>query len=168
MVAEWVVLAAVAWLPRFGLNAAFGMALAGVYFAWLTRFWRQQLLLGRAWTTAGRLIPFAGGAAAACALLLAGLVGVWALERHAWRPAGWQWFWVIVTIVLAAGLARRLAARSSPPMGSGSPALGLVRVGAALAAGGAALVLLTLAVSRPPAGGAADAAPPATESTRGR
>lgn len=164
MVAEWIVLAAGTWLPHFGLNAVFGAALAGVYFAWLTRFWRQQLLHGRAWTTTGRLIPLAGAAAAACALLLAGLVAARAIDRDAWRPAGWDWFWIILTIVLAAGLARRLAARPAEAARGGAAA-GLVRLSAALAAGAAALILLALAVSRP----AADSrghAPDSMESTR--
>lgn len=169
LVAEWTVLAAGTWLPGFGLNAAFGVALAGVYFAWLARFWRQQLLHGRAWTTTGRLIPFAGAAAAACALLLAALVGMRTIERHAWQPAGWQWFWVVVTIVLAAGLARRLAARPDQSASVGQPAAAMVRLGGALAAGAAALVLLALAVSRPAAIGAAPGSgPAATENPRGQ
>jgi hypothetical protein len=45
-----------------------------LWLTWLARFWEQQLLEGRAWTTAGRLIPMAravGGVAASAAFTIA-------------------------------------------------------------------------------------------------
>lgn len=63
------------WLASDGTGALSGLALCGCYFLWLGRFWEQQLWQGRAWTTAGRLIPTVrrlGRAAAAAAALVAG------------------------------------------------------------------------------------------------
>jgi len=37
-----------------------GLALAAALWTWLTDVWQQQLDHGMAWTTTGRLIPFAG------------------------------------------------------------------------------------------------------------
>lgn len=54
-----VVAACSAWLADDGLGAMIGIILAGGYLLWLARFWHQQLDDGRAWTTAGRLIPSA-------------------------------------------------------------------------------------------------------------
>ena len=42
------------------LNAVlFGLWVAIAHWRWLARFWQQQLLDGAAWTTAGRMIPYA-------------------------------------------------------------------------------------------------------------
>lgn len=54
-----IVAACTAWLADAGLGAMIGIILAGGYLLWLARFWHQQLDEGRAWTTAGRLIPSA-------------------------------------------------------------------------------------------------------------
>ncbi|TWT44292.1 hypothetical protein RAS1_07020 [Phycisphaerae bacterium RAS1] len=59
-----VVSADLAWLPRSDLSGARGVLIAGVYMLWLSRFWSQQLLDGRPWTTTGRLVPMARRAAA--------------------------------------------------------------------------------------------------------
>ena len=65
-------------VPRtwFGVRdpaASIGLSLAALWMLWLAQFWKQQLLNGQAWTTAGRLIP----ATRVCMLLLTGgmLVG---------------------------------------------------------------------------------------------
>lgn len=68
-----VVSADLAWLPRSDLSAARGLLVAGIYMLWLARFWSQQLLDGRPWTTTGRLVPMArnlGVLAAPAALVM--------------------------------------------------------------------------------------------------
>lgn len=64
-VALWIVSASLAWLPG-GVEptdllahprTAAGLSAAAIFLNWLARFWAQQLRDGRAWTTAGRLIP---------------------------------------------------------------------------------------------------------------
>ncbi|MBL8878228.1 MAG: hypothetical protein JNG88_03830 [Phycisphaerales bacterium] len=54
---------AVDWLPMGGAGGLTGLGLAGFLVFWLSRFWRQQLLDGVAWTTTGRLVPKAAGVA---------------------------------------------------------------------------------------------------------
>lgn len=61
-----------AWAGGGAAALLTGVAIAGAWLLWLARFWRQQLLDERAWTTAGRLIPIARFAA--CVLAPAGLV----------------------------------------------------------------------------------------------
>lgn len=80
-----IVVAAVAWLPATPVGWMFALSLAGAHASWLSRFWRQQLLNGVAWTTTGRLIP----ASAAIGLLLGLLaVGEFVSRLYAFRPAG--------------------------------------------------------------------------------
>ncbi len=58
----------------------FALAVAVAYWSWLTGFWEQQLLNGRPWTTAGRMIPFADRAAfllSALAVLVAFRMALW-------------------------------------------------------------------------------------------
>lgn len=68
------------WPDAAGLTA--GLGFATVHYAWLSRFWRQQLDDGRAWTTAGRLIPAVRAIAVTLAwlTLIAGLTAP--LEFH--------------------------------------------------------------------------------------
>jgi hypothetical protein len=56
------------------------LAIMFVFWRWLAAVWDQQLLDGAAWTTAGRLIPYAKRAAyilAALAMLLAFQMALW-------------------------------------------------------------------------------------------
>jgi hypothetical protein len=75
------------------LGALLGCALAGVYLLWLSRFWEQQLVDGRPWTTAGMLIPGARRLGCIAAFACFGLAVTAALSRGmptdagAWRPA---------------------------------------------------------------------------------
>lgn len=59
LIAEAILLAALAWLPDGPANLLLGFALAGAFLQWLAGFWSQQLCDGRPWTTTGRLIPVA-------------------------------------------------------------------------------------------------------------
>lgn len=52
-----VVSLATDWFALGGAGGLFGIAAAGLLLFWFSRFWSQQLLEGRAWTTAGRLVP---------------------------------------------------------------------------------------------------------------
>ena len=57
-----------------------GLTCASVVWFWLASFWRQQLRDGRAWTTAGRLIPLAervGFLATALAVLVGAKLAIW-------------------------------------------------------------------------------------------
>jgi hypothetical protein len=93
LLALGIVTAGSAWVRLGWGGALLGCALAGAYLLWLARFWEQQLLEGRPWTTAGRLIPVArrvGCVAAPACLGLA--VGVFLSAdtptgRMVWRPA---------------------------------------------------------------------------------
>ena len=60
-------------------SLALGAILAAGWSGWLARFWRQQLHGGRAWTTAGRLIPVARNTAI-----------VWMLVAATAAIAGWR------------------------------------------------------------------------------
>jgi hypothetical protein len=60
-------------------SVALGAILAAGWTGWLARFWRQQLHGGRAWTTAGRLIPVARNTAI-----------VWLLVAVTAAIAGWR------------------------------------------------------------------------------
>ncbi len=53
------IVAAIAGVSPAGTLLA--LAIAAGHALWLARFWRQQLLGGRAWTTTGRMIPAARG-----------------------------------------------------------------------------------------------------------
>ncbi len=68
------------------LNAMLlGLACMTLLWLWLGRFWRQQLLDGRAWTAAGHAIPYArrcGFLVGALALLLGYQMAFWPLWRH--------------------------------------------------------------------------------------
>ncbi|MEP0845889.1 MAG: hypothetical protein HRF50_03600 [Phycisphaerae bacterium] len=75
-------LAPVAWVGGGSAVLMTGVAMAGLWLLWLARFWRQQLLDERAWTTAGRLIPIARFAA--CLVAPVGLViALGALDANA-------------------------------------------------------------------------------------
>jgi len=67
-------------IPVLDNAVLFALAVAIVYWSWLTRFWQQQLHGGRPWTTAGRMIPFADRAA----FLLAGLAALVAFRMALW------------------------------------------------------------------------------------
>jgi hypothetical protein len=72
LVGEGIVLTARRLLSDHPFAWPAGCAAAGLYLLWLARFWRQQLYNGKAWTTAGTLIPAArrlahAASVAACA-----------------------------------------------------------------------------------------------------
>ncbi len=54
-----VVSAGSAWIGQRYAGTVVGWLVAALWLTWLARFWEQQLLDGRPWTTAGRLIPVA-------------------------------------------------------------------------------------------------------------
>ena len=56
---DGIVTAATAWSSDVLSGSVIGFVIAGGYLIWLARFWNQQLDAGKAWTTAGRLIPSA-------------------------------------------------------------------------------------------------------------
>lgn len=67
-------------LPVLYNAALFALALMIAWWSWLARFWDQQLLDGFAWTTSGRMIPYAYRAAfllAAVAVLVAFQMALW-------------------------------------------------------------------------------------------
>ena len=101
-----IVTAGSAWvLPGWG-GALLGCGLAGVYLLWLARFWEQQLLEGRPWTTAGRLIPIARRLGCAAAPACFGLAVGAALS--AGTPTGQTVWRSGVTAVLCLLLASML------------------------------------------------------------
>lgn len=65
-----------AWFMDGPRAITFGLVVAAGYLVWLARFWTQQLLDGRPWTTTGRLIPVARQ--------LGRLVALLAVVRAAW------------------------------------------------------------------------------------
>lgn len=89
LVAEALVLCAVTWLPATPARTMLGLAIAGVYLLWLARFWTQQLHGGRAWTTAGRLIPAARDLSYAAAGLACVAAFVWRVDDLAWEHRGY-------------------------------------------------------------------------------
>jgi hypothetical protein len=67
-------------IPILDNAILFALAAAIVFWSWLTGFWDQQLLDGRPWTTAGRMIPFARRAAfllSALAVLVSFRMALW-------------------------------------------------------------------------------------------
>jgi hypothetical protein len=67
-------------IPVLDNAVLFALAVAIAHWSWLTRFWQQQLLDGRPWTTTGRMIPFAARAA----FLLSGLAALVAFRMALW------------------------------------------------------------------------------------
>ncbi len=71
------------WADRYPgiFNAVLvGLAMAAWLWTWLAGVWKQQLEDGRAWTTAGRMIPYAERVSfmiAALALLVSVMMAVW-------------------------------------------------------------------------------------------
>jgi hypothetical protein len=90
LVAETIIIAPTAWLPRSSASGLLGWALAGVYLLWLARFWEQQLCQGRPWTTAGRLIPIARQLSLAAVGGQVLTVGFDALGPGPQGPVGWR------------------------------------------------------------------------------
>ncbi len=90
LVGEFIVGAAIAWLPASNANPLLGTALAGVYLLWLSRFWDQQLHDGSPWTTAGRLIPAARRLSVVCAGGELVAVSWWITLDPTPAAAGWQ------------------------------------------------------------------------------
>ena len=129
-----IVTAGSAWiLPGWG-GALLGCGLAGVYLLWLARFWEQQLLEGRPWTTAGRLIPVTRRAGCATATACLGLaVGVAVSGEAATGQTMWQ---PAVTLLLCLLLASMLVGEAAK-QGSVAAALGacLATVAAVVPAG---------------------------------
>ncbi len=86
-----------------------GLAFATWLWQWLAVVWRQQLDNGRAWTTAGRLIPAAravGGATAVAGAVLALCVLLHLLLGEAGaQQAGIRWAGAVGTLALSAAAA---------------------------------------------------------------
>ena len=134
LLALGIVTAGSAWiLPGWG-GALLGCALAGVYLLWLARFWEQQLLEGRPWTTAGRLIPVARRLGCAAAPACFGLAAATALS--AGTPTGQTVWRPVVAAVLCLLLASMLT-RDATTHGSVAAAVGacLAAVAAVVPAG---------------------------------
>ena len=74
---ETIVLLTTAIIGADASGLAFGSILAAGWLLWIARFWEQQLLDGRPWTTAGRLIAPARTLARLATLLVAAAAG-WA------------------------------------------------------------------------------------------
>ena len=67
-------------LPAVHTRVVVGLAGASLLWFWLSGLWRQQLRDGRAWTTAGRLIPLAervGFLAASLGVLVGAKLAMW-------------------------------------------------------------------------------------------
>jgi len=72
-------------LPVLLTGGIVGLAISGWFWPWLAGVWRQQLDGGRAWTTAGRMVPLAcrmGFMAAALGVLLGAKMALWPLFRY--------------------------------------------------------------------------------------
>lgn len=100
------------------LNASiFGLCIAVAHWLWLARFWDQQLLDGRAWTTAGRMIVCAQSSAmylAALSVVIAFQMAIWP-ERAQYPDADDSLYRIVFGVLalllfirLAAGAARQL------------------------------------------------------------
>lgn len=125
LVAAWT------FFPSTPANWLLGGALGGLWMLWLARFWHQQLDDGRAWTTAGRLIPVARRLSYAAAALEFSLAAYW-FPAAAAQPAAALWiYWLAGGLVFLHGL---LLARDS--LSERSPA-GALLAGALLLAAGA-------------------------------
>jgi hypothetical protein len=129
LVAEGVVFASMAWLTPGWPGALLGLVLAGSYLVWLARFWNQQLLDGRAWTTAGRLIPASRrlgymASSGAVAAAIAGLATGAFAEQSAWLGA-----LTLLLLLILMGLLTRDGLEFGQP--SASAASCLVAVAAA-------------------------------------
>lgn len=67
-------------LPAVQSGALAGLSVASFLWFWLSTFWRRQLRDGRAWTTAGRLVPYAdriGFLSASLAILVGARLALW-------------------------------------------------------------------------------------------
>ncbi|MBI5863051.1 MAG: hypothetical protein HZB38_00790 [Planctomycetes bacterium] len=84
---------------------------------WLARFWRQQLLDGAAWTTAGRLIPAARLLAVAACVALAGAFAARLTAQHTPDSmSGIGAAFVLVLFLLLFRLQSREAGENSSPI----------------------------------------------------
>jgi hypothetical protein len=164
LLAESLITAGLAWLPASRAWELVGWAVAGVYLAWLARFWHQQLNRGQPWTTAGRLIPAArhlsyaavGGQVVVAAMWTLGnpdTSGRWAMLLAALcMLAHWSLLArdAAAQQATAAGLASGLVLVATlVPIGQVAAALGLeLRPGVLLAAAGLILALRVGAAQR--------------------
>lgn len=88
------------------LNAAlFGLVFMTFLWFWLHRFWRQQLLDGQPWTTAGRAIPYVwrtGFLVAGLSILVMFQMSVWPAQLHVVAPddSVWRWTFGLAAIFL--------------------------------------------------------------------
>ncbi|MCB9856549.1 MAG: hypothetical protein H6818_12775 [Phycisphaerales bacterium] len=102
------------------LNATlFGLCLAVAHWLWLARFWDQQLLDGRAWTTAGRMIAFAQSSAmylAALSVIIAFQMAIW--PERAQYPDADDGLYRIVFGILALLLFVRLTTKAARKLDS--------------------------------------------------
>jgi hypothetical protein len=100
------------------LNAVlYGLAFMTFIWFWLARFWDQQLLDGRPWTTAGRGIPYVwrtGFLVAALAVMIAFQMALWPRWPHVYAPddATSRWAWGLSAILMLMIVIGREALRS--------------------------------------------------------
>ncbi|MCK6455326.1 MAG: hypothetical protein L6Q92_02165 [Phycisphaerae bacterium] len=113
------------------LNAIL-IALAAMTFiwCWLARFWDQQLLDGRAWTTAGRAIPYVrriGFLVAALAVLVAFEMAFWPRWRYVLErdDSAARWLSGLAAILLLALVTAGEARRNDSPTLAGMTILSL-------------------------------------------
>lgn len=121
-------------LPVVQTAALFGLAFAAFLWLWLSRFWRQQLLDGAGWTTAGRGIPYArrtGFLVGALAVLVAYQVALWPTLPSVFAPDNSLGRWIsglAAIVILSLVMTRDARLSSSRAMA----ALTLAALGAAL------------------------------------
>lgn len=150
---------AAAWLPATWGSLPLGVACGGTLLLWLARFWHQQLDDGRAWTTAGRLVPHArqlGVAAAGGYVMLLGWQPI--LDIPLQPPLNWGCLLALAFIALHASMLVKDAARQRSSAGAMAacisvlafallsqralaPAYGIFTPALALAAGGLLLAV---------------------------
>lgn len=83
LISLMLISAGAAYLVPSPTGGLLGASVAGVWMLWASRFWYQQLLENRPWTTTGRLIPLCrtmGRSLAALTLVI--VVGLWLLAHQ--------------------------------------------------------------------------------------
>ncbi|MBK8914118.1 MAG: hypothetical protein IPM64_05855 [Phycisphaerales bacterium] len=124
------------WLPRTGFNVVLGVLMAAWLLNWFALFWHQQLHDGRAWTTAGRLVPIAEQLSY---VVLAAALPLLVAQSAAWHA-----------LKAEAGLAQvaeALSAVAAQSGDAGAPATAPVHPTGRLGIGGILLSLITLSMS---------------------
>lgn len=101
-------------LPIIQSGVLLGLTVASLVWFWLASVWQQQLRDGRAWTTAGRLIPLAdriGFLSAALAVLVGAKLAVWPRLQHGSADNGLGRMYTVSLIFLLLVAACLYAAR---------------------------------------------------------